>query len=87
MSSSSPLAPAGDPAATDPIGPKQGRRAPAMVFILLTVLIDMIAIGLIVPVLPLLVGTFTASPTEQTFWFGAVALAFGVAAYFGERDR
>jgi DHA1 family tetracycline resistance protein-like MFS transporter len=47
----------------------------------------MIAIGLIVPVLPLLVGTFTASPTEQTFWFGAVALAFGVAAYFGERDR
>ena len=81
MSSSSPLAPAGDPAATDPIGPKQGRRAPAMVFILLTVLIDMIAIGLIVPVLPLLVGTFTASPTEQTFWFGAVALAFGVANF------
>ena len=52
-----------------------------MVFILLTVLIDMIAIGLIVPVLPLLVGTFTASPTEQTFWFGAVALAFGVANF------
>ena len=53
-----------------------------MVFILLTVLIDMIAIGLIVPVLPLLVGTFTTSTTEQTFWFGAVALAFGVANFF-----
>ena len=53
-----------------------------MPFILITVLIDMIAIGLIVPVLPLLVGTFTTSPTEQTFWFGAVALAFGVANFF-----
>lgn len=57
-------------------------RAPAMVFILLTVLIDMVAIGLVVPVLPLLVGTFTASPTEQTFWFGAVLLSFGVANFF-----
>ena len=53
-----------------------------MVFILVTVLIDMMAIGLIVPVLPLLVGTFTTSTTEQTFWFGAVALAFGVANFF-----
>ena len=53
-----------------------------MPFILITVLIDMIAIGLIVPVLPLLVGTFTASPTEQTFWFGAVAFTFGVANFF-----
>ncbi|ODV43431.1 tetracycline transporter [Cupriavidus sp. UYMMa02A] len=53
-----------------------------MGFILLTVLIDMIAIGLIVPVLPALVGTFTASSTQQTFWFGAVALSFGVANFF-----
>ena len=53
-----------------------------MVFILLTVLIDMIAIGLIVPVLPVLVGTFTSSSTQQTFWFGAVTLSFGVANFF-----
>ncbi len=53
-----------------------------MAFILLTVLIDMIAIGLIVPVLPPLVGTFTSNTTEQTFWFGAVALSFGVANFF-----
>ncbi len=52
-----------------------------MIFIMLTVLIDMISIGLIVPVLPLLVGTFTSSPTEQTFWFGAVALTFGLANF------
>lgn len=54
-----------------------------MRFIMITVLLDMIAIGLIIPVLPGLVGTFTASPTEQTWWFGAVALAFGVANFFG----
>ena len=53
-----------------------------MGFILLTVLIDMLSIGLIVPVLPALVGTFTSSSTEQTFWFGAVALSFGVANFF-----
>jgi MFS transporter, DHA1 family, tetracycline resistance protein len=54
-----------------------------MPFILITVLIDMIAIGLIVPVLPLIVGTFTASPTEQAFWFGVVSFSFGVANFFG----
>ena len=67
-------------------GPGAGRgsaRAAAMPFILVTVLIDMVSIGLIVPVLPLLVGTFTASPTEQTFWFGVVAFTFGVANFFG----
>ncbi len=53
-----------------------------MPFILITVLIDMIAIGLIVPVLAPLVGTFTSNTTEQTFWFGAIALTFGVANFF-----
>ncbi|MCC7152798.1 MAG: MFS transporter [Rubrivivax sp.] len=60
--------------------PARGRRA-ALPFILITVLIDMISIGLIVPVLPLIVGTFTASPTEQTYWFGVVAFAFGAANF------
>ena len=58
-------------------------RAAAMRFIMLTVLIDMVAIGLIIPVLPPLVGTFTADPTEQSFWYGAVAFAFAIANFFG----
>jgi MFS transporter, DHA1 family, tetracycline resistance protein len=58
-------------------------RSAAMPFILIAVLLDMIAIGIIVPVLPLIVGTFTASPTEQTFWFGVVSVSFGVANFFG----
>lgn len=53
-----------------------------MSFILITVFIDMMAIGLIVPVLPLIVGTFTASPAEQAFWFGAVTFTFGLANFF-----
>jgi DHA1 family tetracycline resistance protein-like MFS transporter len=54
-----------------------------MPFIMVTVLIDMIAIGLIVPVLPPLVGRFTSDPAEQAFWYGAVAFAFGLANFFG----
>ena len=55
----------------------------AMPFILVTVLIDMVSIGLIIPVLPPLVGTFTSSQADQAFWFGAVMFAFGIANFFG----
>ena len=54
-----------------------------MPFILITVLIDMVSVGLIIPVLPPLVGTFTNSQADLAFWFGAVSLAFGVANFFG----
>jgi DHA1 family tetracycline resistance protein-like MFS transporter len=54
-----------------------------MGFIMVTVLIDMISIGLIIPVLPPLVGTFTANQTDHAFWYGAVAFAFGFASFFG----
>ena len=54
-----------------------------MRFIMVTVLIDMIAIGLIIPVLPPLVGSFTSNQTEHAFWYGVVTLAFGVANFFG----
>jgi DHA1 family tetracycline resistance protein-like MFS transporter len=54
-----------------------------MPFIMAAVLIDMISIGLIIPVLPPLVGSFTASQSEQAFWYGAVTIAFGIANFFG----
>ncbi len=59
------------------------QRKAAMPFIMITVLIDMVSIGLIIPVLPGLVGTFTNSLAEQAFWYGAVAFAFGIANFFG----
>jgi len=62
---------------------KSPPRQAAMVFIMLTVLIDMVAIGVIVPVLPALVGSFTGSQADQAFWFGVVMFAFGLANFFG----
>lgn len=57
-------------------------RTAAMPFIMLTVLIDMVAVGLIIPVLPALVGSFTGSQADQAFWYGAVTFAFGIANFF-----
>ena len=54
-----------------------------MPFILITVLIDMVSIGIIVPVLPALIGTFSISPSDQAFWVGVVSFAFGIANFFG----
>ncbi len=65
-----------------PAAPRRDRQA-AMPFIMLTVLIDMVALGLIIPVLPALVGSFTGSQADQAFWYGAVAFAFGIANFFG----
>lgn len=60
-----------------------GGRKAAMSFILIAVLIDMVSIGLIIPVLPPLVGTFTHGETEHTLAQLAVAFAFGLANFFG----
>ncbi|MCF8209565.1 MAG: MFS transporter [Rhodoferax sp.] len=53
-----------------------------MRFIMLAVLIDMVSIGIMIPVLPHLVGSFTDSKSDQAFWFGAVTFAFGIANFF-----
>ncbi len=58
-------------------------RTAAMPFIMLTVLIDMVAIGLIIPVLPALVGMFAGSKADQAFWYGMVTFAFSLANFFG----
>jgi MFS transporter, DHA1 family, tetracycline resistance protein len=56
-------------------------RKAAMPFIMATVLIDMIAIGLIIPVLPAMVGTFSSSQSDQAYWYGVVAFAFGLSNF------
>ena len=60
--------------------PRRSSEA-AMPFIMLTVLIDMIAIGLIIPALPALVGSFTGSPADQAYWYGAVTFSFGFSNF------
>jgi MFS transporter, DHA1 family, tetracycline resistance protein len=54
-----------------------------MGFIMVAVLIDMISIGLIIPVLPPLVGLFANTPSEHTLAYLAVTFAFGIANFFG----
>lgn len=61
---------------------RQSREA-AMPFIMLTVLIDLVSIGLILPVLPQLVGSFATTPSAQTFWYGVVIFAFASANFIG----
>ena len=56
-------------------------REAAMPFIMIAVLIDMAAIGVIVPVLPALVASFATDPADQAFWYGVVAAAFGLANF------
>jgi DHA1 family tetracycline resistance protein-like MFS transporter len=53
-----------------------------MRFIMLTVLIDMLAVGVIVPVLPALVGGFTSSTSEQTYWYGLITFSFSLTSFF-----
>ncbi|WP_408598726.1 MFS transporter [Limnohabitans sp.] len=58
-------------------------REAAMPFIMLAVLIDMAAIGVIIPVLPVLVASFSANQADQAYWYGVVAVAFGMANFLG----
>jgi DHA1 family tetracycline resistance protein-like MFS transporter len=63
------------------LAPRLDRQA-AMPFIMLTVLIDMMAIGLMIPVMPALVGSFTGSQADQAFWYGMVTFTFSLANFF-----
>ena len=61
---------------------RTGRPA-AMRFIMIAVLIDMISIGIVVPVLPALVGSFATDPRDHALWFGVLAFAYSVANFIG----
>jgi DHA1 family tetracycline resistance protein-like MFS transporter len=56
-------------------------RPPAIGFILVTVLIDVMGIGLLLPVIPGLVGEFTVSRDAQTYWYGALMVTFGLSQF------
>lgn len=58
------------------------RHSPASLpFILITVFVDMLGIGLMLPVLPALVGELAGSPDLQSYWYGALMVTFGVAQF------
>jgi len=59
---------------------RTGREA-SLTFILITVFLDVLGIGLIIPVLPSLVGEFTSRPDEQAYWYGILTATFGVMQF------
>ncbi|PWF43413.1 MFS transporter [Massilia glaciei] len=50
-------------------------------FILVCVFIDMLGIGLIIPVLPPLVGKFVSGRADQALWFGILTTVFGLMQF------
>jgi DHA1 family tetracycline resistance protein-like MFS transporter len=58
-------------------------KAPAgkLNFVLICVFIDMLGIGLIVPVLPGLVGEFVHAREQQALWYGVLSATFGLMQF------
>ncbi len=65
-----------------PESPAPGRRAAALPFIFIVVFIDVLGIGLAMPVLPMLVGAFTPSRELQAYWYGVLVVVYGLMQFF-----
>jgi MFS transporter, DHA1 family, tetracycline resistance protein len=50
-------------------------------FVLIVVFLDMLGVGLAVPVLPLLVGDFVSTADDQARWYGILAATFGLLQF------
>ena len=57
------------------------QRRAALPFILVVVFIDVLGIGLAMPVLPMLIGDYTASRELQTYWYGALVIVYGLMQF------
>lgn len=70
--------------ATDPTpAPPAGPRTAALAFILVTVALDMVALGIVIPVLPRLVLDLTGgSPTTAAWWQGVFGTVFAAIQFF-----
>lgn len=51
-------------------------------FVLITVFLDILGIGLIIPVLPRLVGAYLPQADMQAYWYGAIVAIYGVMQFF-----
>ncbi|WP_189334149.1 MFS transporter [Actinoplanes ianthinogenes] len=57
------------------------RRAPALSFLLVTVFLDIVGLGLIVPITPALLTAVTADPSQAVLWSGLLGTAFGLLQF------
>src|ERR1700745_2828755 len=58
-------------------------RQAGIPFILITVFLDMLGIGLVIPILPSLVGTLTTGRELQSYWYGALLASYGIMQCLG----
>src|SRR5206468_10957774 len=73
----------GRPHAVSSGGSPSAPRRAALAFILVTVTLDMLAFGIVVPVLPKLVLDFTGgSATSAAWWQGVFGTVFAVIQFF-----
>ncbi len=56
-------------------------KSASQAFIMVSVFLDVLGIGLIIPVLPALVGQFTHSPDEQAHWYGLLSMMYGTMQF------
>ncbi|MBO3738776.1 MFS transporter [Actinoplanes flavus] len=57
------------------------RRAPALPFLLVTVFLDMLGLGLVVPILPALMTAVAADVTAAAFWSGLLGSVYGLLQF------
>ena len=57
------------------------QRRAALPFVLVVVFIDVLGIGIALPVLPMLVGEYTAGRELQAYWYGALVVSYGVMQF------
>jgi DHA1 family tetracycline resistance protein-like MFS transporter len=60
----------------------QVQRQPGIPFILVTVFLDTLSFGFVIPVLPALVATMTPDKQSQAYWYGLLLGSFGLAQFF-----
>ncbi|HEU0200979.1 MAG TPA: TCR/Tet family MFS transporter [Burkholderiaceae bacterium] len=58
-----------------------GPRTPGVLFVQATILLDLMGIGLILPVLPTLIGTLTDGRDAQTYWFSTLVFVYGAMQF------
>ncbi|GAA2489726.1 MFS transporter [Winogradskya humida] len=57
------------------------RRAPALSFLLITVFLDLLSLGLIVPIVPALLTTVTGDAADAVRWSGLLGSTFGLLQF------
>jgi DHA1 family tetracycline resistance protein-like MFS transporter len=57
------------------------RARPALPFIFVTVFVDVLGIGIALPVLPALVGELAGNRELQSYWYGALVITYGLMQF------